>query len=148
MPALVVAAAILDDLAAPTRLLAARRSAPKTLAGWWEFPGGKVEPDEDPRDALARELREELGVEVTIGDLIPGPHDDSTWPIHRGHTMLVRTAALTAGTPAPLEDHDELRWLGPDELDSVAWLPADEPIVAAVAATVFGGSGRSGTAAP
>lgn len=137
MTVLVVAAAILDDLAAPTRLLAARRSAPKTLAGSWEFAGGKVEPGEDPLSGLKRELREELGVEITFGQLVPGPNGDRTWPIHRGHAMLVWTAAITAGDPAPLQDHDELRWLGLDDLRTVPWLPADVPIVDAVEALVL-----------
>lgn len=137
MPALVVAAAILDDLSAPTRLLAARRSAPKTLAGAWEFAGGKVEQGEDPLGALVRELREELGIEITFGSLVPGPNPDHTWPIHQGHTMIVWTVQITAGPPAPLQDHDELRWLEREELRSVPWLPADLPIVDAVEAAVF-----------
>ena len=70
---LVVAAAIVDNLARPTRVLAARRSQPARIAGLWEFPGGKVEVGEDPAAALHRELREELGVEVELGALIPRP---------------------------------------------------------------------------
>ncbi|WP_284251381.1 (deoxy)nucleoside triphosphate pyrophosphohydrolase [Litorihabitans aurantiacus] len=140
MTVLVVAAAILDDLAAPTRLLAARRSAPKTLAGSWEFAGGKVEPGEDPMAALVRELDEELGVEIAFGDLVPGSLPGRTWPIHRGHEMLVWTARITKGEPVPLQDHDELRWLAPADLHSVPWLPADVPIVDAVAASVFAGA--------
>ncbi len=132
MKPLVVAAAIVDDLTAPTHLLAARRSAPKTLAGAWEFPGGKVEPGEDPIDALIREIREELGVSIAVGQEIVGP-DEGEWPIHQGHRMRVWTATITQGVPAPLEDHDELRWLPVGSWDDVPWLPADLPIVAAVA---------------
>lgn len=135
MPLLVVGAAILDDLAAPTRLLAARRSAPSTLAGMWEFPGGKVEPGESPVEGVVREIREELGVEITLGALVPGPGDGAVWPVHRDHTMIVWTAAMEPGSqPQMLEDHDELRWLPVGEWHSVPWLPADRPIVDAVAA--------------
>lgn len=128
---LVVAAAIVDDLAAPTRLLAARRSAPKSLAGRWEFPGGKVEPGERDVDGLHRELHEELGVVATIGAAVPAP-DGEDWPITNGYRMRVWFATIT-GEPAPLLDHDELRWLASDQLRAVPWLEADLPIVDAVA---------------
>lgn len=137
---LVVAAAILDSLAAPSTLLGARRSAPKSLAGMWEFPGGKVEPGEEPEAALHRELIEELGVAVELGAIVPGPEADGTWPIHQGHRMRVYLATLaTNQQPEPLQDHDELRWLPSGEwLSAVEWLPADRPIVAAVARAVLG----------
>jgi 8-oxo-dGTP diphosphatase len=120
----VVGAAIVRD----GRVLAARRSAPPELAGGWEFPGGKVEPGESEPSALMRECREELGVRVTVGELL------GSAPLSRGFVLHVYLAALVAGEPRPLQDHDELRWLAADELDSVDWLPAERPALAAVAA--------------
>ncbi|MFI9484984.1 (deoxy)nucleoside triphosphate pyrophosphohydrolase [Promicromonospora sp. NPDC052451] len=127
----VVAAAIVDDLDRPTRLLAARRSAPAALAGRWELPGGKVEPGEDPLDALHRELGEELGVTVSVGAELPAS-DGGAWPITATHRMRVWFATPVRGTPAPLEDHDELRWLGAGELGDVPWLDGDVQIIEAL----------------
>ncbi|WP_127130005.1 (deoxy)nucleoside triphosphate pyrophosphohydrolase [Georgenia sp. SYP-B2076] len=130
---LVAAAAIVDSLARPTRLLCAQRSAPAHLAGRWELPGGKVEPGEVPVDALHRELAEELGVTVRVGPVLAGPlHGD--WPILAHRTMRVWFAELAAGTPAPLEDHSALRWVADDNLDELDWLDPDRPIIAAVRA--------------
>ena len=131
---LVAGAAIVDDLARPARLLAARRTEPPALAGGWELPGGKVEPDESPLAALHREVAEELGVSISVGALLPGPLPGATWPLTDRFEMIVWIAEVTAGVPAPIEDHDELRWLPLDELESVGWLPADRPIVRALAA--------------
>ncbi|WP_353508766.1 (deoxy)nucleoside triphosphate pyrophosphohydrolase [Intrasporangium sp.] len=130
---LVVGAAIVDDLEHPTRLLAARRTEPSALAGGWELPGGKVDPGESPLSALHREVLEELGVTVRLGRHVPGPLPGTTWAIGDRYEMLVWTAEVVEGEPAPIEDHDELRWLGPDDLYDVAWLPADLPIVGALA---------------
>lgn len=117
----VVGAAVFDE----GRLLAARRSAPPELAGRWELPGGKVEPGETPEQALVRELREELGVEADVLERIPGE-----WPLKPGYVLRVWTTRLLSGTPRPLQDHDDLRWLRPDEADTVDWLPQDRPAVA------------------
>ncbi len=143
---LVVGAALVDDVDRPTRLLAARRSAPAELAGGWELPGGKVDAGESPLGALHRELCEELGVDVVLGPHVPGPRPGSTWPLGNRYEMLVWLAAVVSGVPQPLEDHDELRWLGIDELYAVPWLPADLPIVERLAQRmrrVVGGPGKS-----
>ncbi|MFF3918327.1 (deoxy)nucleoside triphosphate pyrophosphohydrolase [Streptomyces sp. NPDC001852] len=118
----VVGAALLDG----GRLLAARRSAPADLAGRWELPGGKVEPGERPEDALVRELREELGIEAEAVERVPGQ-----WPLRTPYVLQVWTARLRPGSPAPrpLEDHDELRWLTPDQIWQVDWLDQDVPAV-------------------
>jgi 8-oxo-dGTP diphosphatase len=107
------------------RVLAARRAVPADLAGQWEFPGGKVEPGESDVDGLARECREELGVQIAVGELLGCIESP-------GFALRVYLAELIAGEPQPLADHDELRWLGAAELEDVAWLPADRPLIAAL----------------
>ncbi|TJZ45426.1 (deoxy)nucleoside triphosphate pyrophosphohydrolase [Streptomyces piniterrae] len=109
------------------RLLAARRSAPPALSGRWELPGGKVEDGETPEQALVRELREELGVETGALERIPGE-----WVLRPGYVLRVWTARLVSGVPRPLQDHDELRWLLPEEEQQVDWLDQDRPAVAEV----------------
>jgi 8-oxo-dGTP diphosphatase len=115
----VVGAAIIRD----GRLLAAQRAEPAELAGGWEFPGGKVDPGETDRDALVRECHEELGVRVALGERIGGD-----WPLSLSGVLRVWTAELVDGEPAALE-HLALRWLAPEELYDVEWLPGDLPLV-------------------
>ncbi|GGZ94714.1 hypothetical protein GCM10010389_37120 [Streptomyces echinoruber] len=119
---MVVGAALIDD----GRLLAARRSAPAELAGRWELPGGKVEPGEASEAALVRELREELGVDAEAVARVPG-----AWPLRPPYVLHVWTARLRPGSaaPAPLQDHDALRWLAPEEIWHVDWLDQDVPAV-------------------
>ncbi|WP_406326481.1 (deoxy)nucleoside triphosphate pyrophosphohydrolase [Streptomyces sp. NBC_01617] len=135
----VVAGAVYDQ----GRLLAARRSAPPELAGRWELPGGKLEPGETGEQALVRELREELGVETEPLERIPGE-----WPLAPGYVLRVWTARLVSGVPAPLQDHDELRWLGPGESDAVDWLDQDRPAVAEAIRRLPTGTDATGTDAP
>ncbi len=113
---IVVAAAIERD----GRYLAARRTRPADVAGLWEFPGGKVEPGETEEEALVREIREELGVEIAVGERIPGE-----WPLRDDLVLHLYVAALIDGEPAPLEQHDQVRWVAPADFDSVDWLPSD-----------------------
>jgi 8-oxo-dGTP diphosphatase len=114
----VVGAAVLRD----GRVLASRRTEPPRLAGLWEFPGGKVEDGETDEQALARELSEELGVEAVIGARF-GPD----LPIGDAAMLRVYLAAFV-GEPE-LVDHDAHRWLTLAELDEVAWIPVDLPLV-------------------
>ncbi|WP_246159662.1 (deoxy)nucleoside triphosphate pyrophosphohydrolase [Nocardioides antri] len=116
----VVGAIIVDQPERPSYVVAARRTKPTALAGKWEFPGGKVEDSETPEGALAREVREELGVEIAVGTELAGP-----WPISETYELRLFLATVTAGELHRSEDHDELRRLTADELTSVDWLPSD-----------------------
>ncbi|HQY32426.1 NUDIX domain-containing protein [Actinotalea sp.] len=131
-PVLVVAAALVDDLDLPRRLLAARRRRPAALAGRWEFPGGKVDDGESPEQALHREIAEELGVGIVLGAPVPAP-GGGDWPISERYALRLWSAVVLDGVPAPLVEHDALRWLGPDAWLAVPWLDADLPIVTALA---------------
>lgn len=139
----IVAAAILDSLEVPRKLLAARRTSPPALAGLWEFPGGKLETGELCQDGVKRELAEELGIEVTLGSEIFGPVSQG-WVLNETAAMRVWFAQITAGTPATLEDHDQLAWvdLEAEALESLDWIPADLPIVQAVLADTLAGATR------
>ncbi|MFC9331378.1 NUDIX domain-containing protein [Kitasatospora sp. NPDC057015] len=110
------------------RVLAARRSAPPEVAGRWEFPGGKAEPGESEEQALERELLEELGVTARASEPLPG-----RWTVRAGLELRFWAAELVSGEPQPLEDHSELRWLGPAELAGVDWLDHDREVLPYVA---------------
>lgn len=124
VPKVVVGAAIIMD----GRVLACARSAPPEVAGRWEFPGGKVEPGEGEVAALVRECAEELGVRVEIGARI----GRDVRMAHGRSILRVYVARLLHGDQPQALEHSELRWLSAAELDSVPWLPADAPIVAAL----------------
>jgi 8-oxo-dGTP diphosphatase len=128
-PALVVGAAIVRN----GRLLAARRTTPTAAAGRWELPGGKVEVGESPGDALVREVREELGCEVTVDRWLDGDQ-----PIATTHVLRVAVCRLVGGEPGPGDDHDELRWLSPDDLGEVDWLEPDRPFLPVVRTVLLG----------
>ena len=128
MKRLVVGGVIVDDLFAPSRVLAARRTRPPSLRGRWEFPGGKVEPGESPQEALTRELREELGISVDVGAELVEP-DRGTWQISKDLEMRLWFASITDGEPVAEDSHDELKWLDADSLESVNWLDADQQVI-------------------
>ncbi|NRQ34911.1 NUDIX domain-containing protein [Nonomuraea sp. NN258] len=123
MTTVVVAAVIVGP---GGRVLAAQRAEPPALAGGWEFPGGKVDPGESELDALVRECREELGVEIVVGARVGGD-----WPLSEGYVLRVWLARVSAGVPEAKE-HLALRWLAPGEYYDVAWLGADLPVMQAV----------------
>lgn len=95
----------------------------------WEFPGGKVEGGESPEDALRREIREELEVEVNVGDLI----DTIEYDYPAFHLSMKCYACTIAGGSPHLLEHEAARWLSADQLDSVAWLPADITLIPKIA---------------
>lgn len=105
------------------KVLATQRGYGEFKDGW-EFPGGKIEPGESKEEALRRELKEELGIDVWIKDLISTVECD--YPNFR--LTLHAFNCETEGTFV-LKEHEAARWLGSGELDSVDWLPADVEIV-------------------
>ena len=110
------------------QVLCAQRGGSGPLAGKWEFPGGKVEPDEAPEAALVREIYEELGCGISVGELV-------TTTVHKYDFAVVALTTfycdLTEGRPQ-LTEHTELRWVGAGELRFLDWAPADVPAVALV----------------
>ena len=95
----------------------------------WEFPGGKVEEGEKPEDAIVREIREELGAEIKVTGLLTTiEHDYPTFHL----SMDCFWAELKDGTEMVLREHEAAKWLAMNELDSVAWLPADVKVVEAI----------------
>jgi 8-oxo-dGTP diphosphatase len=122
----VVAAAVVVEQG---RVLLSQRKAGTHLEGAWEFPGGKVEPGEDPRDAVARELEEELGVRVTVGEIV-----DVTFYRYEdaGKAVLLRffEATRLAGSPEPRAvDVAAVKWAGAAELDPARFPPADVAVL-------------------
>ena len=105
-------------------VLIARRGPNSKLAGQWEFPGGKVEEGESLRECLARELKEELGIDSTIGDHLM--HSEYVYE-HGGFTIEAFLATWTAGELA-LNVHDKIEWVALRDLEGYQLLPADVPI--------------------
>lgn len=124
---LVVAAAL---IAPDGRVLVQLRPAGKTMAGLWEFPGGKVEAGETPEAALVRELAEELGIRVAEDDLAPVTFASA--PLADRHLVLLLYACRSwEGVPQAL-DASALAWHAPAALRDLAMPPADQPFVAAL----------------
>ena len=135
MPRPVVAAAIVDSLERPTELLACSRAYPQELRGQFELRGGKVVDDEDPVEALTREIMEELGTRITVGARVC-PDGGLWWPILGGRVMGVWLAEVVPGSPSPRAgaSHVETRWVPISDLGNLPWIVADLPIVEAVVA--------------
>ena len=118
----VVCALIQDDAG---RFLLAKRAMGKTLGGFWEFPGGKLEAGETPADALSRELREELLVEIDVLELMDSvEHHYEKFSI----SLIPCRAKILNGVPTPTE-HSDLGWFQIQEIDVDTLAPADVPIL-------------------
>lgn len=92
---------------------------------WWEFPGGKIEESESPKDAVLREIEEELGVSIEVGDRIYVIEYD--YPDF--HLHMEAFACTLSGGEIELREHENALWLDRDSIDSVRWLPADEEMI-------------------
>ena len=117
----VVAAIIRDE---EGRLFATQRGYDE-WKDWWEFPGGKVETGEMPKDALKREIREELSTEISVDDFLCTVEYD--YP--KFHLTMHCYVCSLLTEALHLNEHESARWLKNNELDSVKWLPADKIIV-------------------
>lgn len=116
----VVAALIVHD----GRIFATQRGYGE-WRGWWEFPGGKLEPGESPEDALVREIREELATEIRVERYVTTVE----WDYPAFHlSMRCYLCNVVSGTLTLLE-HEAAAWLDRRHLRSVKWLPADEAIL-------------------
>lgn len=124
---LVVAAALIDG---EGRVLVQQRPPGKSMAGLWEFPGGKVESGERPEEAVVRELSEELGIVMNEGDLIPGPFVSE--PLGESHLLLL-LYLCRRWTGDPVAYHaTQIAWHPVTDLGALAMPPADIPLVAAL----------------
>lgn len=124
---LVVAVALVDR---DGRVLLARRPEGRPMAGLWEFPGGKVHPDETPEEALIRELREEIGVDTETSCLAPLTFASHSYEAF--HLLMpLYVCRVWKGTPAPREGQ-RLAWVRPEGMAALPMPPADRPLVAAL----------------
>ncbi len=123
MRALTVVAAVIFD---EDQILACRRAPGKAAAGKWEFPGGKVESDESPAQALVREIREELGAPIRVLTLL---RTDTTRVAERDIELMCFRAELVGPRPTQSTDHDLLAWVRGDQLGALDWAAPDLPMV-------------------
>jgi len=121
------------------RVLAARRPRGKSQGGKWEFPGGKLHKGETPRDALVREILEELRIGIEVGDPLPeSTHDYGGFLV----TLIPFRCSITSGVPTPVE-HEALAWCEAGDLGALDWAAADVPVVADYVASTAKKAGKS-----
>ena len=97
--------------------------------GWWEFPGGKIEPGESPQEALVREIREELDAEISVGELL----ETVEWDYPDFHLTMHCFICSLLSESLHLNEHEAATWLNLKNLRSVKWLPADEILLDKIA---------------
>ena len=112
----VAAAIIIKD----SQVFATRRGYGQ-WQGWWEFPGGKIEPGESPAEALKREIKEELDAEIAVGELL----ETVEWDYPDFHLTMHCFICSLESESLHLNEHEASVWLSKDTLDSEQWLPAD-----------------------
>ena len=122
---LVVAVALIDP---DGRILIAKRPEGKQLAGLWEFPGGKVEPGERPEQALIRELKEELGIDVKEACLAPFVFTSHAY--EKFHLLMPLYLCRRWSGTVVAKEHSALAWVKPAKLRDYPMPPADEPLIA------------------
>jgi len=118
-----VAAAVIVD--SQNRIFATQRGS-GDWKDWWEFPGGKIEEGESPEEALRREILEELNTEIHVGEHIA----DAEWDYPNYHLVLHCYLCKVVSGYLELLEHESAKWLAPDELGTVQWLPADWEVIA------------------
>ncbi len=109
------------------RYLVGQRAATKSQGGLWEFMGGKIEPGETPEDALARECREELALEIENERIIDSVIHD--YPEKTIRLTLISCTPKPGSTPTALE-HQQIRWVAREEMDAIPFCPADRDLIA------------------
>lgn len=117
----VVAAAIVKD----GKLFCAQRPKGKSLGGYWEFPGGKIENGEDPKTALIREIEEELKSVIKVVEFV----NEASYPYDFGTVRMKTFLAVLESGNLELVEHQDSKWLSPEELHTLEWAPVDIPAV-------------------